>query len=253
MSVVARLPRREVLYRVPRIHLFGSLEIHDAPRGDRIAAQPKLALLLGFLLVARPRGFQSRDRLLGMFWPEHSEERARGALRTALHALRDGLGPDLIVRRGDNDIAIDAARIWCDVHAFDDAATTSHYARAIELHRGALLEGQFGESPALEDWLTAERARYQEAASDAAWALAESYQTGPDLTQAARWARKAAKLAGHDERRIRKIMMLLDGSGDRVGAIAVYEEFARYVARELDVQPSEETTALAARIRSRPV
>ena len=53
----------------------------------------------------------------------------------------------------------------------------------------------------------------------AAWALAERYEKGADLTSATRWARKAAKYASGDERRIRKVMQLLDRAGDRAGAL----------------------------------
>ena len=44
---------------------------------------------------------------------------------------------------------------------------------------------------------------------------------------------------------------MLDAAGDRAGAIAIYEEFARYLASELEVEPSDETRVLAETIRKR--
>ncbi|MBI2407652.1 MAG: hypothetical protein HYV19_05075 [Gemmatimonadetes bacterium] len=235
-----------------RLRLFGAADIVGAPGGDRLLAQPKPLLVLAWLLLARPRGFQMRDRITGLFWPDLDEGRARASLRTALSTLRDALGSDAIVRRGDTQVGVNTAIVWCDAHAFDAALAADELARALELYRGLPLEGVFPDTPAVEHWLEEERSTYRAAAADASWSLAERYERNTDLTNAARWARKAARLAGFDERRIRRVMTLLSHSGDRAAAISIFEEFARGIARDLEIEPSAETRALAARIRNDP-
>ena len=233
----------------PRVLLFGPVDIAGPDDARRLIRQPKAFFLLAYLLVARPRGLQSRDRVIAMFWPDQDETRARGSLRATLHVLREALGPEVVVREGDTHIGIDTKLITCDVIDFESAVRAEHLARAIELYRGPLLDQFFGESAAADHWLDQEREHYRAAAADAAWTLASRYETDQNLTHAAKWARKAARLAGPDERRIRKIMTMLDAAGDRAGAILVYEEFTRFLSSSLDVEPSDETRALAESIR----
>ena len=236
--------------RTPRVLLFGSVDIVGSEDARRLIRQPKAFFLLAYLLVARPRGLQSRDRLLGMFWPDQDEARARGSLRAALHVLRDALGTAAILREGDTHVGIDTDVVSCDAVDFDASIEAGHFARALELYRGPLLEQFFGESAAADHWLDQEREHFRMAAADAAWALANRYESEANLTHAGKWARKAARLTGADERRIRKIMMMLNETGDRAGAILVYEDFVRFLATTLDVEPSPETTALADAIRA---
>ncbi|HET9426220.1 MAG TPA: BTAD domain-containing putative transcriptional regulator [Gemmatimonadaceae bacterium] len=235
--------------KAPRVLLFGPADIAGSEDARRLIRQPKAFFLLAYLLVARPRGLQSRDRLVAMFWPDQDEARARGSLRATLHVLRESLGGDAVTREGDTHVGIDTKLISCDAIDFDSALAAGHLARALELYRGPLLDQLFGESAAADHWLDQEREHFRAAAADAAWTLASRYEADQNLTHAAKWARKAARLAGPDERRIRRIMTMLDAAGDRAGAILVYEEFGRFLSSTLDVEPSDETRALADAIR----
>jgi len=235
---------------IPNLRVFGSIDITGPESARRLIRQPKAFFVLAFLVIARPRGLQARDRLLAMFWPDQDETRARGSLRAILHVLRDGLGADAIIREGDTHVGIDPRFVRCDAIDFDLAVEAGHFARALELYRGPLLDQFFGESPAADHWLDQEREHFRAAASDAAWTLASRYENDSDLTSAAKWARRAARLAGADERRIRRIMTLLDQAGDRAGAMLVYEEFSKFLTTTLDVEPSPETRGLAETIRA---
>lgn len=234
-----------------RVRLLGNVEIDGVPGGARLITQPKLLLVFAYLLIARPRGFQRRDRLVALFWPEQTDDKARASLRNALHSLRDILGAEAVIRRGDVDVGIERSVVWCDAVELEEAIAGGLLARALELYRGRLLDGVFGDSAPLDSWIEDERDHYRVSAADAAWSLAERYESDTDLTHASRWARKAAKLATSDERRIRKIMGLLDRAGDRAGAIGVYDAFARFLESELELVPSSETRALADAIRRR--
>src|SRR2546428_14059641 len=79
----------------------------------------------------------------------------------------------------------------------------------------------------------------------------EESEARGDLTAAGIWARRALKLAPHDEAQLRRLLTLLDQLGDRAGALRAYDGFARRLAAEFEAQPAAETEALLAAIRAR--
>src|SRR2546427_5439508 len=202
--------------------------------------------------AATPYRLHRRDTLLGLFWPKLDQDHARAALRQALHGLRQGLGGDVLTSRGDEEVGIGEQRLWCDVRAFQHALEASDWSSALELHRGGLLEGFFlSDAPEFERWLEDERARLRNRACEAAWTLAQRSKAEGDFAGTAQWARRAAALVPDDEETLRRLVTLLDDLGDRVGAVKVYEEFARRVAVEYQVEPAAETKALITLVRSR--
>src|SRR2546427_366875 len=143
-------------------------------------------------------------------------------------------------------------RLSCDVRTFHQALEARDWSQALELYRGGLLEGFFlSDSPEFERWLEDERARLRNRACQAAWTLAQRGKAEGDFARAAHWARRTAALVPGDEETLRRLVMLLDDVGDRVGAVQVYEEFAKRVAVEFEVEPAAETKALIALVRSR--
>lgn len=234
-----------------RLCALGHIEIEGPDGVERLYQQPRLLLLLSYLVLAPARVFLRREQVAAAFWPDQSDDRARSSLRSALYQLRSLLGAEVVQSRGD-DIAIDSAVATSDAQEFTDAMRADKLARALELYRGPLLEGVTPHSAELQHWLDEQRESYRAAAADAAWQLAERYESAAsDLTSATRWARRAAKLAGTDERRIRRVMTLLDRAGDTAGAVMVYEDFARFLSRELEMEPSGETAALARSLREK--
>src|SRR5881628_2551254 len=217
-----------------------------------LLGQPRRLALLAYLAAASPQGFHRRDTLLALFWPELDQEHARAALRQALHVVRDALGADAVASRGDEEIGLDFAQVSCDVAAFERALRIGQLEEALDLYRGALLEGFFiSDAPEFERWLETERARLQQAAAGAARALAERSESVNDLTRAVRWTRRSIELAPSDEGLVRRLIALLDRQGDRAGALEAYEAFARRVAEEYDAEPAAETRALIAAVRAR--
>ena len=234
---------------VARLRLFGTTALTGAPGADALLAQPKRLALLAYLAIARPIGFHRRDRLVGLFWPEHDQEHARAALRKGIHAIRKELGENIFIARGDEEIAVNRDQLWCDATAFDEAVDSDRLAKALELFKGDLLDGFFADAPGFEEWLAEERQHFRDRAARAALTLAQRYETGADLTEATRWARRVARIATTDERVLRHVISLLDRAGDRAGAVRVYQEFADRLRTEYDVAPSPETQALIKRIR----
>src|SRR5262245_65766267 len=106
-----------------RLRTLGLLELRDEHGAElrSLLAQPKRVALLTYLALEATNGFCRRDLLLALFWPEFDSNRARNALRQALHFLRRTLGSDAVVGRGDEEIGLNSGLLWCDVAAFQDA------------------------------------------------------------------------------------------------------------------------------------
>ena len=226
-----------------QLHTLGALNLQkDGVEVRSVLSQPKRLALLVFLATARPRGFHSRDTLLGLCWPESDDAAARNALRQALHYLRRSLGEEAITSRSDRDVGVDPAVVWCDAAAFDSAIEEKRYRDALELYQGDFLPGFFlEEAPEIERWLDEERTRRRNAAVDAAWAAAKSEEQSGHLRAAAVWARKAVGLKPYDEDAVRRLITLLDRAGERAAAIEAFEDFERRLLTEFSITPSRET------------
>lgn len=141
-----------------RLWTLGRAGITDA-RGasvDTVAVQSKRFALLVYLALALPRGWHRRDTLLGLFWPELDQRRARHALRQALHFLRLKLGPDVIRSRGAEEVATGPG-LWCDAVAFEDDRPSPE---TLAWYRGELLPGFFirDAAPEWDQWVDERRA-----------------------------------------------------------------------------------------------
>ena len=103
-------------------------------------------------------------------------------------------------------------------------------------------------APELEDWIAGERARLRGLAARAAWMASElpanRDRVGELVRQAVHWS-------GDDECALRRALKVLDGMGDRAGAAALYDEFARRVKRDFDVELSSETRSVLKALRAR--
>ena len=234
--------------------LLGTLHLTDAEGREvkSLLTRSRRVALLAYLAAATPRGFHRRDTLLALFWPELDQEHARAALRQALHVVRGSLGADVVLTRGDEEIELDFDRLSCDVVAFDHAVSSERFGEALDRYQGHLLEGFFiPNAGEFERWLEGERARLQQAASRSAQALVAQSESAGDLHAALGWARRAAQLAPHEEGPLRRLVTLLDRLGDRAGAVAAYEEFAKRLGKDFETEPAAESKALLAAVRAR--
>ena len=113
----------------------------------------KLLLLL-YLIVAHPHGLP-RQRAWSLLWGDDGTQ----SLRQALVSLRRLRGAADWLEDGE----LLCVNSTVDAAAFEDAVSQRDYARALELHRGALLEGvQVRTATDFQDWLDVERMRLQE-------------------------------------------------------------------------------------------
>jgi serine/threonine-protein kinase len=237
-----------------RLRTLGSLDLatSDGRRLLSVLAQPKRIALLVYLALGARRGFKRRDTLLGIFWPETAEERARHALRQALYVLRRAIGPNAMVSRGDEEVGIESGRIWCDAVAFEQAVDAGRTTEALDVYEGDLLPGFYvADAPEFERWLDNERRRLRRRAADAAWVEAERQESAGAPAEAVKWARRAQELTPFDETSLCRLVTLLDQLGDRAGAIKAYDQFARLLESAYDAEPAPETQELMRRVRDR--
>lgn len=235
------------------IHLqvLGALEVGTAhSRGARhLVTQPKRLALLVYLALAEPTGLHARDRLLALLWPEADDRSSRHSLRNALHALRQALGDDAIVTRGEAFVGLDFGQVQCDALELRAHVAAGRFDEAVALWSGELLPGfHVSEVPEFERWLDAQREDLLRAARTAAWKRAAAVAgTGAAELEAMQLAHR---LDSADEPGARRLMRLLASSGDRAGALEVYGALAAHLSRELDTEPSAETRQLAMELRS---
>jgi len=240
--------------RMIEFRLLGALDLTDAEGREvkSLLTRSRRLALLAYVAAATPRGFHRRDTLLALFWPELDQEHARAALRQALHVLRGALGAEVVVTRGDDEIALNVDSLWCDVTAFDAAIAAGRLGEALELYRGEMLGGFFiSGAGEFERWLETERARLRQAASRSAQALVEQCEAVDDVHAAVEWARRAGRLAPREEGPLRQLVTLLDRIGDRAGAVAAYEQFAARLKVDFEAEPAAETKALLTAVRAR--
>ncbi len=233
---------------------LGPLDVRDPVRGSlaTLLAQPRRAALVAYLAVEGGDGYVSRDRLLGVFWPEADEPRARAALRQALVFVRRALGAEAVRTRGDDDVGLDPALVSCDVWQFRAALAAGRVEEALALVRGEFLAGLLlDDAPGFERWCAAQRDDLDRAAAGALERAAREAADRGDLTLAIAHTRRAQALDPFNEARHRTLLERLDRGGDRGGAMREHEAFAARLRAELEVEPSPETVALVRAIRER--
>jgi serine/threonine-protein kinase len=235
------------------VRLLGPVEIEDA--GGRpleaLLRRPKRVVLLAYLCAATPNGYHRRDKLIGLFWPEMTQDQARHALSQSLHVLRQELGEKTILARGDGDVGVDCDLVSCDVLDLQRAIEEGRNDAALELYRGDLLEGYFiSDAPEFDRWLDEERTRLREQAAGVAWALAREHIANNRLVDAERTAQRALLLVPTDESEVRGFIEALADAGDRAAAIRFYEKFAARLREEYEIEPGPETKQLVGVVRS---
>ena len=233
---------------------LGSLVLRASNGQDihSVLAQPKRVALLAYLAIARPPRFHRRDTLLALFWPDQDDQHARWALNQALRHLRNELGKEVVCSRRGGEVGVNREQLSCDAVEFEAAIAADEPALALGWYRGDLLEGfhvsgcgEFGR------WLEEERIWLKRRAARAAFAVARREEARGEPVAAGHWARRAFALSPDDEGEARSLIELLGRIGDRAGAVQAYEEFARRLREDYEVEPAPETRAAIEAVRAR--
>ena len=237
----------------PALYLLGGIALRGVPEeaAHSLLTQSKAVALVAYLALSAPETFQRRDRIVGLLWPELDQTHARTQLRKTVHTARSALGESAIVGRGDEALALSPESLWSDTAAFQLAVEKNRLGHAIELYRGDLMPGFFlAECNDFDSWLENRRTEFHEGAVAACLALAKLLEAEESHTEAAKFAKKAARLADANERVLRRSLVMLDRLGDRAGALRLFEEFVQRFRRQMEADPSEETMRLGKSLKA---
>ncbi|HXE58524.1 MAG TPA: BTAD domain-containing putative transcriptional regulator, partial [Gemmatimonadales bacterium] len=232
-----------------RLKTFGGLAIHrdGAPLAGAAAQRRRLALL-ALLDGAGDRGL-TREKLLGLLWPEAEPEKARRVLAQSLYALRRELGSeDLFL--GTNEVRINPAVLRSDRTEFADALAAGRLEEAVAVYEGPYLDGFYlNEAPEFERWVETERAVLAHDYAGALERLAERASAAGDFRGAVGWWRRLAAADPLNSRVAVGLMRALANAGDRPAALQHARVFETLLREELDVPPDPEVVRLAGELR----
>ena len=237
-----------------RLETLGGLVLlapDGTPEPSLSTRRRKLAVLAVLALASRP---VERDTLLGLFWPEQLEDRARHSLSDTLSHLRRVLGRDVLVATGST-VALDArGRLVVDALALAEAVRAEQWTEAVTWYGGPFLgtTSFAGASASFEHWADGERARLQRlfvtACEAECLALMRKRSFGQCAAVAARWLDAAPYSTDAALYRLNA----LKGPGTpaaRQEALAEHARLTRWLATEYEATPAPAVEELAERLR----
>jgi TolB-like protein/DNA-binding SARP family transcriptional activator len=238
---------------LPRIYLVGTMRAVAPGGADFLPRGRKTRGLLACLCLAQGERV-SRSRLVGLLWDRSAEAQARMSLRQALSELNGVVNrhvPGLVEIRRDN-IRIDVGKCWVDALAILEASadTAADTSNLVQPYNEGLLEDLDGITPPFDQWLKAERTRFEDRVRDILERELERLSeesTKPELRAAA--ARRLINFEPTHEGAARGLMKAFAQMGDRAQAIREFERCRQALRTVLDLPPSKETTAVYEAIR----
>ncbi|HEV7994604.1 MAG TPA: BTAD domain-containing putative transcriptional regulator, partial [Gemmatimonadaceae bacterium] len=205
--------------------------------------------MLVVLAVAGDTGL-SRDKLIGLLWPDVDEERARHSLTQALYAARRALKIDDLFTATSSDVRLNAARLPSDVRELEHQLAAGELENAAALYQGPFLDGFFlSGAPEFDQWVTAQRERLESRVADALDRLANEAEGNGDRRRALEWRRRLAALRPFDSGSAVALMKAMAVLGDRAGALQHARVHAALLREQLELEPDPIVEALAATLR----
>ena len=234
-----------------RLETLGTLVLREPEGRASVAADAQQSRRLALLAVLAASGGRgcSRDRLLLLFWPDSSQQRARHSLEQLLYLIRRSV--DASVIPGVNPLRLNPAVMTSDVAEFEDALSEGDLEAAVGLYHGPFLEGFYlSDSPEFEQWMEGERARLEMEYMKALERLAQSAESAEDYRAAVGWWRKLADADPVSSRNAIGLMCALAKAGDHAAALRHAERYEGLVEQELGTGAGPEIVALAEEIRA---
>jgi DNA-binding SARP family transcriptional activator len=241
-----------------QVALFGGVHVTHNNWLTEAKLTREIQALLAYLLLQRHRA-HSREVLAGVFWAEHSQERARRALNTALWRLKKALEPEgipagtYLISAHSGEVGFNReSEYWLDLEVFEKETNhlityplqTAHeqnvqeLEETLNLYRGELLEGLY------DDWALGDRERLRALFLKSLMYLMQYYKVHGVYEKASVYGQQILNLDPIREDIHREMMRLYLGSGQRALAARQYESCRSTLVKELGVLPMEETQTL---------
>ena len=238
---------------LPRIYLIGTMRAVAPDGGDFLPRGRKTRGLLAFLCLAEGARV-SRNRLVGLLWDRSADANGRMSLRQSLSELNAVVNRHVpgLVEIGRDKVRIDLGKCWVDALAILGASTdsASDSSNLIQLYSERILEDLDGITPTFDQWLKAERTRFEDRVRDILEKELErlSEQTAkPEIRAAA--ARRLINFEPTHEGAVRSLIKAFAEMGDRAQAIREFERCRQALLSAFGVPPSKETAAVYEAVR----
>jgi DNA-binding SARP family transcriptional activator len=230
--------------------------------GPHVWGREKALHLFQFLLTFRNQ-LSHKEQIIAQLWPASDSETGDRDFKVALNAVQRALEPgraprapsrfieriDLAYRLAPNTFALDADEFESQMTAGNRSvsekpdAAIPHYRQAVALYAGDFLPER-----RYEDWTSAERERLQTLALSTMTRLANLLiETSPG--EALQLCQRVLTLDPVWEDAYRAQMRAYQATGNRPLALRTYKQCQAVLAREFNVPPLPETTALFEEIK----
>lgn len=231
-----------------RIQCLGQLSVQrDGEPLSGSPAQPKRLAILALLACAGNRGI-TRDKLIGLLWPDTDTERARRLVSQAICALRRDMADEAI--EGQRELRFNPDQVTSDIDEFRAAVAAGSFCHAATLYGGPFLEGfDLSGAPEFDRWLDNERAGLMHTYADVLEKCAMAEVAQGNQAAAVTWWRRLAAEDPTNARVAIQLMRALGAAGDRSGAIRHAEIHGLLMKQELDLPPDATVEAYAQELR----
>lgn len=248
-----------------QIRTLGRFEIRGRDKPLRFSRKtPRKPLEMLKALIAFGGKDVREGRMYEALWPEADDNAAHQALATTLKRLRRLLDDKAAVELSEGRLTLNTQHCWIDAHAFERLADRADAerkktgdrnaaARAAELAERALAlyQGRFlpddHDQTATEPYRERLRQIYVRTLEQAG-----AYrQENGDYRDAADYFRKGLEVEELAEEFYQRLMECYRRLGKRAEACAVYGRCRRTLASRLGIEPSDETEAVYALVRSK--
>jgi predicted ATPase/DNA-binding SARP family transcriptional activator len=253
------------------INILGALQILIDNVPVESFESEKVRALLVYLAVEGDRA-HPREALIGLLWPDSTEETARHNLSQALFNLRLAIGdhrakpPYLLItrnqihfnRESDYSLDLDQFNGYFDAwgknqsrESTDASSLLPQLEEMVKLYRDEFLQHfSLADSAEFEDWILVRREALRQHMMNALTYLANEYEQRRNFQAARCYALHQLGLDPWREEAHYQIMRVLALEGQRSAALAQYETCKRVLTEELGVEPSAKTRDLYEQIRS---
>lgn len=239
-------PPSLIVNSLARFELFFQENATSESRPLPKPATAKAQSLLVYLVLHRDRP-QSRERLVGMFWGDRPDKRARRSLATALWQIRRCFPIKSYIQADVHTVQFAfPGQLQLDAEDFVTAASLPDIRSlemAVSLYQGDFLDGFY------DDWIINERYRLQSQYLEALTRLMHLHEKAGAYEAALETAVRLLDSDSLREEAHRVVMRALLYLGQRNAALKQYTLCRQIIAEELGVEPMPETHQLYQEIR----
>jgi len=255
MAIPAPPPPGLKVYCLGEFKLFrGETEINEKEWRYKKSKQ-----LFKYLLLMRDRGYQPKEVLMELLWPEEDFDKASNRLRVVMTSLRKVLEPNLergiassyILTRKDSyklDLGMNG---WTDLDEFkrelefaeknknNPSISIQHYLKAESVYTG-----EFMEEDLYEEWCAAERDRFREKYLDLLTKIISIFKNKKEYKKCITYANKYLTYDKYAEQIYQTLMVCYARLANTAMVLDTYDKCQKNIVDDLCSPLKKETEEL---------